>query len=430
MARHRKGDGIRRRDVLNVGLLGGLGLSLADYLNLVQAGQVNKPKAQAAIFFNLAGGPPHLDLFDMKPEAPDEYRGKLRPIKTNVPGIEISEQLPLLARCADKFTILRGVSHNVADHGLGAKYVSTGNRPLPSLDYPSLGSIAAKELSCSEEMPAYVTMQGGSAVSSGYLGVRFGPFQAAAPRMGQRADSAGLERRATNEVLARRMNLRNMVDTTFAAIEKQSDVLIGLDEFSKKAYSMLSSDRARDALDLTKEPEHIVQRFGDKEAGQSALAACRLIEAGSRFVSLGIVGWDLHIELYQRLNVLAPALDQALSALLTTLDERGLLDTTLVIVTGEFGRTPKINTRSVPGRDHWPRAMFVLMAGGGVKNGQVIGASDAKGEGPDDTTMTPDDVAATALHALGIDPHKEYHTNSGRPITIVRDGNVIPGLFA
>ena len=428
MKTYRNCDGVTRRELLKIGMLGGMGLSLADYLRLEAAGAVQAPRARAAIYFRLGGGPPHLDTFDMKPDAPVEYRGTLKPIKTRMPGMQISEQLPLLAACADKFTILRGVSHGLADHGLGTRYLSSGNRPLASLEYPSLGTVAAKELSSPADIPAYVTMSGATH-ESGYLGVKYGPFNANVSAPGQKANVPGLNRPIRAEEMARRKTLLQMVDTVFNGIEKDHEVLGGLDEFSAKAYNMLASARAREALDLTKEPAHIVERFGAGEGGQAGLLACRLVEAGSRFVSYGIGNWDMHEELYTRLNVTAPLLDRALSALLTTLAERGLLETTLVIVTGEFGRTPKINSRAKPGRDHWSRAMFVLMAGGGVRNGQIVGASDARGEGPDQDAITPDDVAATVLHALGIDHKHEYQVSSGRPIMIVREGRIIPGLF-
>ena len=262
MKTYRTCDGATRRHLMKVGVLGGLGL--ADYLQLHAAGATHRPKAHAAIFVRLGGGPPHLDTFDLKPDAPAEYRGLLKPTKTKVPGMEISEQLPLLAACIDKFAILRGVSHGLADHRLGTQYVGTGNRPLPSLEFPSLGAIAAKDLPCPANIPAYVAMQGASH-KSGYLGVKYEPFGASAPTLGQKGNVAGLSRAINDGNLTRRMKLREMVDTTFNGIEKDHEVLSGLDEFSAKAYNMLASTRAREALDLTKEPGHIVRRFGGAE---------------------------------------------------------------------------------------------------------------------------------------------------------------------
>lgn len=429
MTMHRYCDGVKRRDFLKVGALSGFGLSLTNYLQMAQAGQVSKGKATSAIYIRLGGGPTHMDTFDLKPEAPAEYRGDLKPIKTNVPGIEISEKLPLLAKCADKYTILRGVSHTLAAHELGTKYTLTGNRPLPSLEYPAIGSVVSKELQAPSDMPPYVAIpninQGG-----GFLGLQYGAFATnAAPKLGSTFNvrGIGLQDGMTIDKVARRERLLAQVDSTFRSIERKSDILTGLDEFSEQAYNMISSKRAREAFDVASEPEHVKERFGEGEIGQSGLLAARLVEAGARFVTITTGGWDMHAEIYKRLDERLPSVDRSLSALITTLEERGLLESTAIIMTGEFGRTPKINARA--GRDHWPRAMFMVMAGGGMKTGQVIGASDAKGEGPANEAITPGDVAASLFHCLGIDHHKEYQTNTGRPIMIVRDGNVIPQLF-
>ncbi|HWA99102.1 MAG TPA: DUF1501 domain-containing protein [Pirellulales bacterium] len=428
MANHRFCDGVRRRDVLKVGVLGGLGLNLVDYLRMAKAGTLEKPRAKAAIYIRLGGGPTHMDTFDMKPDAPEEYRGKLRPIKTNVSGVEISEQMPLLAKCADKFTILRGVSHTLAAHELGSKYMLTGNRPLPSLEYPAIGSVVARELKAPEDMPPYVAIPN-SYQGPGYLGLQYGPLSTnATPRMGEKFNvrGIGLQEGMTLDQVNRRERLLAMVDTTFRKIEEKSDVLTGLDEFSEQAYSMISSSSARTAFDLGKESPKVAARFGDGEIGQSALLACRLIEAGTRFVTIQSGKWDMHQDIYTRLDKEMPLVDRSVSALLETLDERGLLESTAIIMAGEFGRTPKINQRG--GRDHWPRAMFAVLAGGGMKTGQVIGASDEKGQGPANDAIVPDDIAASLFTVLGINPHKEYQTSSGRPIMVSRDGKVIREL--
>jgi hypothetical protein len=430
MSTHRFCDGMKRRDFVKVGALGGC-LSLVDYLQLAQAGGVApKAKANAAIYIRLGGGPTHMDTFDMKPDAPAEYRGDLKPIKTNVAGVEISEKLPLLAKCADKYTILRGVSHTLAAHELGSKYLLTGNRPLPSLEYPSLGAVVSKELKAPDDMPPFIAVPN-TPIGGGYLGLQYGPFATnAQPKLGTpfNVRGIGLQNGMTIDEVNRRERLLAQVDTTFRDIESKSDVLSGLDEFSQQAYSMITSKRARDAFDLSREPENVAKRFGDGDMNQSALLAVRLVEAGARFVTLTTGSWDMHQDIYSRLDKSLPMIDQAVSALLTTLEERGLLETTSVIMTGEFGRTPKINAKA--GRDHWPRAMFVFLAGGGMKTGQVIGKSSEKGEGPANEAITPDDVAASLFHSLGIDSHKEYQTSTGRPVMISRDGKLIPGLFA
>jgi len=430
MTMHRYCDGMKRRDFVKVGALGA-GLSLVDYLRLAKAGEVkSESKGKAAIYIRLGGGPTHMDTFDLKPDAPVEYRGNLKPIKTNVAGIEISEKLPLLAKMADKYAILRGVSHTLAAHELGSKYLLTGNRPLPSLEYPGLGSVISKELSSPRDMPPYVAIPN-SPVGGGFLGLQYGPFATnTSPKLGlpYNVRGIGLQNGMKIADVERREKLLAAVDTTFRDIEAKSDVLGGLDEFSEQAYAMISSKRARDAFDLARENESVAKRFGDGEVNQSALLAVRLIEAGARFVTLNSGSWDMHTDIYTRLEKNLPMIDQTVSALLTTLEERGMLESTAVIMTGEFGRTPKINERG--GRDHWPRAMFVFLAGGGMKTGQVIGASSEKGEGPAGDAISPNDVATSFLHCLGIDHHKEYQTNTGRPVMINRDGNLIPGLFA
>jgi len=430
MTRSRYCDGVKRRDFLKVGVLGGLGLSLADFLQRAHAGEVQQAKAKSAIYIRLGGGPTHMDTFDMKPDAPSELRGNLKPIATNVPGMQICEQLPLLAQCADKYTILRGVSHTLAAHELGTSYMNTGNRPIPSLAYPGFGAVVSRELPSAPDMPPFIAVPD-TPQTGGYLGLQYGPFATnSRPKLGAPFQVRGI---AMNDTMSsvrteRREKLLDRVDRAFQGFEEKIDVLNGLDQFSQQAYDMISSKTARNAFDVGKENPDTIKRFGDGELGQSCLLAARLVEAGTRFVTVSTNGWDMHQGIFDRLSKSLPGLDQGLSALLTTLHERGLLETTAVIVTGEFGRTPKINPRA--GRDHWPRAMFVLLAGGGMKTGQVIGASDDKGMGPANEAISPDDVAASLYRSLGIDYHKEYHTDTGRPVMIVRNGNVIPGLFA
>lgn len=432
MSNHRYCDGVQRRDFLKVGALSGLGIGLSNYLNMAKAGRISgKAKGQAAIYIRLGGGPTHMDTFDLKPDAPEEYRGILKPIHTNISGVEISEKLPHLAKVADKYTILRGVSHTLAAHELGTKYTLTGNRPLPSLEYPAMGSVVAKELPAPSDMPPYVAIPNVQQ-GAGYLGLQYGPLSTnATPKLGSSFEVRGISLAGsmTVEDVARREKLLASVDGAFRSIEKKSDVLSGLDQFSEQAYNMISSRRAREAFDISKESDKLRERFGDGEVGQSALLAVRLIEAGVRFVTISTGGWDMHQDIFNNLDKRLPGVDRGLSALLETLQERGLLDSTAVIMQGEFGRTPKINTTR-GGRDHWPRAMFTVLSGAGMKTGQVIGASDAKGEGPLNDAIAPDDIATSVFHSLGIDSHKEYHTNTGRPIMISRDGKLIPGLFA
>ena len=433
MATHTYCDGVQRRDFLKVGALSGfgLGLGLPQFLAKAGDGAVNpNAKGKAAIFVRLSGGPTHMDTFDLKPDAPDTHRGEFKEIKTNVPGVRFCEHLPKLAKVADKFAILRGVSHTLAAHALGTQYLMTGNRPLPSLRYPSYGAVVSKEMGSAKELPAFVAVPNQGNDPTGFLGVEYGPFETGtAPRAGVRMDVRGLALRGiTLDEVDRRNNLVAKYDQAFGDFAKDDKILAGMDEFSAKAYQMMRSTKAREAFDLTQESPAISGLFDEQSFSQSCLLATRLVESGVKFVTLNLGGWDTHNDNFNRLKTTnLPALDAGLSGLFRTLEEKGMLESTSVFVTGEFGRTPKINART--GRDHYPRAMFCLMAGGGMKGGQVIGASDAKGEGPKDKAITPDDVAASFIHSLGIDPTKEYHTPSGRPVMIVRNGTIIPELF-
>lgn len=434
MAIHRTCDGIQRRDFLRAGALGAVGLTLPNYLRWAAAGQIAESKAKAAIFINLPGGPSHLDTFDMKPQATAEVRGTFQPIATRIPGVMISEHLPKLASCADKFAILRGVSHTLGAHELGSKYVNSGNRPLGSLDYPGYSAVAAKELDGPADLPKSVAIPN-SAQRSGFLGVQYAPMNTnATPRPGQPFSVRGVSLAGglTIDEVERRQNLLQDLDSAFRGFEANSQLLEGLDKFSQQAYSIVTSQRTRQAFDVSQESPEFARPFGDEAFGQSCLLACRLVEAGVRFVTVSFGGWDTHQDNFTRLkDRLLPPLDTGLSALLAGLESKGLLDSTVVLVTGEFGRTPKINNRSAEGgRDHYPRCMFMLMAGGGVRAGQVLGESDETASMPLHDGFSPDDVAASFYHALGIDPAKEYHTSTGRPIKIVRDGRVLPQLFA
>ncbi len=435
MAMHKTCDGVRRRDLLKVGFLGGAGLSLSSYLRLAEAGQIRQDaKAKSAIFINLTGGPSHMDSFDLKPDAPAEYRGLFNPIKSNVQGVEFCEHLPKLATCADKFAILRGVSHTLGAHALGTEYVNTGNRPLPSLEYPGYGAVVSKELPADKDIPPFVAIPN-SNQKAGFLGVKYAALNTGAtPRAGQPFSVRGISlgQGLTVTDVEKRTNLLRNLDTAFSGYESSSQLLEGLDRFGDQAYAMITSKRSREAFDISRESPQFAKPFGDQAFGVSCLLAARLVEAGTRFVSLTLGGWDTHANNFDRLQTaLLPNLDTGLAALLNGLEQKGLLESTAVFVTGEFGRTPKINNRSTPGgRDHYPRCMFMLMAGGGVRGGQVVGESDDKATMPKNQAITPDDVAASFYYALGIDHTMEYHTNTGRPITVVRDGAVVRQLFA
>ncbi|MDA8744200.1 DUF1501 domain-containing protein [Rubripirellula amarantea] len=440
---HRTCDGMRRRDLLRAGVIatgtlpfaglpsGNLGLD--GFLRMADAGELKSARADRAIFIELPGGPSHMDTFDLKPNAPAKVRGKFNPIKTNVPGIEICEHLPKLAAVADKFAILRGVSHTLAAHQLGQEYVNTGSRPVPSLEYPSFGSVMGKERPTDPDLPNQVAIPR-AAQGAGFLGIAHAPLETnATPVAGKRFAVRGLSLVGgiTVDEVRRRQSLLNKLDRRFANVQSSDALLEGLDQFGMRAYDMITSARAREAFDISREPESFAKPFGDSAFGQSCLLALRLVESGVRLASVQYGGWDTHTDNFTRLQERLPAFDEGLSALFAGLEMRGLLESTAVYVTGEFGRTPKINDRSTEGgRDHYPRCMFMLMAGGGVRGGQVIGESDDTAAGPRHEAIKPDDVAASFYANLGIDPKSEYQTSTGRPITLVRDGEVIPELFA
>ena len=432
---HRTCDGVGRRDFLKVGAVGA-GLTLSGYLRAAAAGEVApKAKAKSGIFIFLAGGPSHLETFDLKPNASKETRGEFNPVATNVPGVEISEHLPKLAGCADKYAILRGVSHSVAAHQLGTEYVNSGNRPLASLEFPGYGAVYCKERegSLPNDLPPFVSIPN-SPQRAGFLGVKYSPLNTGAtpkPKQAYAVRGVTLAGGVAAAEVDRRHDLLRRLDTAFAGYESDNQLLDGLDRFNRQAYSIITSKRSREAFDVGKENPSFAALFEADDFSMSCLLAIRLVEAGVGFVSLQLGGWDTHTDNFTRLREnLLPKLDNGLAALFNGLSQRGLLDETAVYVTGEFGRTPKINTRSAEGgRDHYPRCMFMLMAGGGVRGGQVVGESDETAAGPKADGISPDDVAASFYKNLGIDHTKEYPSNTGRPITIVRDGTPVERLF-
>jgi len=431
MAIHTTCDGVRRRDLLRAGVLGTSSLTLANYLRWADAGQARAAGAKAAIFVNLAGGPSHLDMFDPKPNAPDEYRGEFGTIPTSVPGIHVSEHLPRLAACMERYAILRGITHSLAAHELGSQYVNTGNRPIPSLEFPSYGAVVSRELRGPKELPQHVAIPR-AGQGAGYLGVQYSALATGStPQAGQPYAVRGIALGSGLTVtdVRRRQGLLEDLDRTFAGLERDSQLMEGLDRFTAQAHTIITSPRAREAFDTGRESPAFAEPFGSSGFGQSCLLAVRLVEHGVPFVSIQSGGWDTHNENWKALeDKQLPPFDTGLAALFTGLEQKGLLASTTVLVTGEFGRTPKINKERV-GRDHYARAMFMLMAGGGVRGGQVIGETDEKGQAPVGPARSPDDVAASFYHTLGIDPRKEYETNTGRPVMIVRDGTVIPELF-
>jgi hypothetical protein len=311
-------DGINRRDFLKVGAMTGIGLSLSNYLSMAGAGEVADARGKAGIFIRLAGGPTHLDTFDLKPNAPAEFRGEFNPIKTNVAGMEICEHLPKLAQVADKFAILRGVSHTLGAHELGSRYMNTGNKPIPSLTFPCYGSVVAKEKGAAPDMPPFVAIPSFGNESAGYLGVEYGPLEiGSSPQKGQPVRIRGLTLNGvTLEEIDRRQNLLQRYDTAFGSMSQEDRVLAGMDQFGQKAYAMMRSNKAREAFDLSRESATITSMFGEDPFHQSCLLAARLVESGVKFVTISLGGWDTHSDNFNSLKTkLLPALDGGLAGL-------------------------------------------------------------------------------------------------------------------
>jgi hypothetical protein len=431
-----------RRDFLRIGAGAGLlGLSLPDLLRLEARSNslaVTPKRANAVIMVWLAGGPATIDMWDLKTNAPQGIRGEFKAIDTQANGMQISEHMPHLADVADRVTLIRSMQHSIPAHGPATVFMTTGNKPTPAIQYPSLGSLASKLISPEKGVPAYVAfseIRGGSAGQAGYLGAAYNPFLVEGSGDGGKGDKSKMRVRGVQlpaefglEELENREKFLKGIDDSFRKFDGSADVVDGLDSFHKQALEILRSDKTKKAFDLDQETQGVRDRYGRTGFGQSALAARRLVEAGVRFVTISIGGWDTHSKNFEGLSKkLLPQLDLTLAALIRDLDDRGLLERTLVYCAGEFGRTPKINNNA--GRDHWARSMAVLLAGGGIKRGFVHGATDAQGMAPATEPCTPDDVAATLFQCLGLDPHRELTSSTGRPIQLFREGKVLEKIL-
>ncbi len=418
---------LNRRNFLSVGVAGALTLPHA----LCAAATNRAAPEMNAIFLWLGGGPAHLDTFDPKPDATPEVRGEFGTIPTSLPGCRLSELLPHLAGQMHRTTLIRSITHNIGSHAPGSLYLLTGSKPLPSLKYPTYGSVMTREKKGAADVPPFVAVPAEPSESpgAGYLGVAFNSFSVNADPQSATFSVRGitLPDGTPVERVNDRNDLRGRLDRTFE--EATSDeVLSGLDRFQQQALAIVSSPRARTAFDLNREPAQLRDRYGRTTFGQGCLLARRLIEAGCRFVTVNTTNWDTHGQNFKQLKEkLVPPVDHGLAALLEDLDVRGLLETTVVFLVGEFGRTPKINKNA--GRDHWPYSMFGLLAGGRLPRGMLYGETDAGGERPRDRAVLPDDVAATFYRALGIDASNEYLSPTGRPVRIVPEGKAIEEIL-
>lgn len=432
---YRTCDGVSRRCFLRAGFLGLAGLSLADHLRAREAVRAaGRPtRNTAVILLWLGGGPSHLDMYDLKPEAPAEFRGEFKPIRTNVPGIDVGEHLPLQARHMDKMAVVRSGWHTNAGHGMGAHWMLTGYVPTIEINdnlHPSCGSVVAKMRgSNAPKVPPYVCLPSppGSA-NAAYLGVAYNPFSP-----GSDPNSAGFQVRDLqlpgrvdlSRFKSRRDLLRGMDD-----LRKDVDILgaaEGFDRFYQDAFDIVTSRATRDAFDIGREDPRLRDRYGRDSWGQSALLARRLVEAGVTYVTVNMGGWDTHGNNFEALRKnLLPKYDRALAALVADLHDRGLSERVLVMAYGEFGRTPRINKDA--GRDHWPNALSVVFAGGGLRMGQVIGSTDARAETPKTRPCSVGDLLSTMYHVLGIDHKHAFHDAAKRPLPILNEGNPIAEL--
>jgi hypothetical protein len=446
----RRCDGVSRRSFLKVGSLGLAGLTLADVLRaraFASGSQGTSVPERSVILIWLDGGPPQHETYDPKPEAPAEYRGPLKAISTALPGVQVSELLPNHARLLDKVSLIRSLHHDNGDHYAAAHWMLTGylgsNARSMAPQYPSVGSIIGRVKGAKKAgMPAYVGLPNTHSVGivpgyhgAAYLGSTYNPFNADGdPNSdGYLVPNLTLPGGVNAHRMDDRKSLLAALDQTRRAFDA-SGIAVGFDRFEQDAFSLVLGQAARRAFDLSTEDPRLRDRYSRHQWGQSALLARRLVEAGVRFVTLTFGGWDFHSSLETGMHRVLPIVDATVSSLIEDLDSRGLLDSTMVIVMGEFGRTPRMNKKGVPGsdpvpgRDHWGNVMSILVAGGGIARGRVVGASNARGERPRNRPVRPQDLAVTLYHQLGIDPETTFANRGGQPITIGSNGEVIREL--
>lgn len=429
------GNRMSRRSLLTVGAVGGLGLTLADFFQMkARADQKQydfiEAKAQSIIHIFLPGGMAHQESFDPKPYSPLEYRGEMGSIKTNT-GEVISETLPKLATVCDKLAIIRSMTHGEAAHERGTHNMFTGYRPSPALIFPSMGSVVSHEYGPRNNLPPYVCIPTvpNEFAANGYLSSSFAPFSLGSDPAngGFKVLDLNLPGDVNDARFTRRRTALEAVNDYFTKKDK-SDNVGAMNTFYERAYSLISSPQAREAFNIEAEPANVRDQYGRNTAGQRLLMARRLVAAGVRFVTLTYGGWDMHNSITQGMRGQMPALDQALHTLITDLDAQGLLKTTMIMVSSEFGRTPKINATA--GRDHWPKVFSVMLAGGGIKGGTIYGTSNSTASEPDSDPMGPEDLATTVYHQLGIVADKELMAPGDRPIEICDGGKVIKPLLA
>ena len=434
---YRSCDGLSRRGFLRLGTLGLGGLTLPQVLRARALGSTPPSPPRSVIQIILGGGPSQFETYDPKPDAPTSVRSEVKSIATSIPGVFLAETMPRHARALDKMAIVRGISHESADHTIGLHRIMTGyptGQPRDRNERPSLGSVVARVRGGNRPgVPPYVAMSGRSSFDGlfnegAYLGPNFRPFEfdadpdAAGNPSARLSPAPGL---STSRLLDRQALLKGL--DQFDRDRDGSGSMDGLDQFTRQAYEMIAGPAARRALDLDLEPAATRDRYGRSRIGRSCLLARRLVEAGVTFVTISEGDWDHHARVAESCGRQVPPMDAALATLVEDLSDRGLSDSVLVVAWGEFGRTPRLN--GAGGRDHWPNNMSAMLAGGGLRMGQVVGGSDPKGERAIDRPWRPEDVIRTIYHVLGINPRIEFPDEFGRPFPILDRGRPIVDLI-
>lgn len=446
-------DGQSRRSFLQLGVAGMASVGLPQLLKIQAASAAaGQPKKDTSVILLwLDGGPGHMDMYDMKPEAPAEYRGIWSPIKTNVPGMEVTELFPLQAKIADKFSVVRSLHHDTGDHFTGGHWMLTGRGGVSGASntgkYPFFGSIATKVLGPRQHgMPANVAVPYAMSIGirpgyfgGNYLGSQDNPFETEGDPNAEKFQVNNLA--LANALTVDRLDDRRNLLTNFDKLRREVDrsgKLDAMGKFERQAYEMVTGEKARKAFDISTEPAEIRDRYGRNSWGQSTLLARRLVEAGSTFVSCHFGGWDHHWDLKAGMERYLPQIDQLVYGLFTDLAEKGLYDKVCVVLCGEFSRTPRMNdggnggapmSQGTPGRDHWGNSMFCLLGGGGVKGGRLVGSTNRLGEVPQDNPLRPGDIHHSLYRVLGVDPNTSFLDHSGRPIPAIDHGGVIQELF-
>lgn len=436
---HTNCEGVTRRDCLRLGLGGLVAGGFVGALRARAASTTRLPRqADSCILIWMDGGPTHYETFDPKPEAPLEIRGEFQPIPTKLAGVQFSQLMPRLASLADQLAIVRSIRHNQGNHGAGNHYMMTGAPPRIPVGcgafvsfHPSMGSVAAHQRGAPGGLPAYFSIpQMSRSGGPNFLGAKYAPFVVADnPNSSDfRVRDVALPRGLADVRFEGRRELRGLIDRMQRFEDKAAgDPVPALDEFYDQGYRLITSPEAQRAFDIHSESEKTRDAYGRDSFGQRALLARRLVEAGVPFVTLYHGGWDHHRDIFNSLKSKLPPFEATLAALLQDLQQRGMLERTLVVALGEFGRTPKVNSRG--GRDHWSNAMSVMLAGGGTPAGQVIGATDRQGYSAVERVLSPENFVSTVYTKLGINPNKILYTPEGRPVHLVSDATPIDELL-